>query len=341
MNRFLAKRINEYLLHFSYKHRLPVSFGLPNQIFIEPTNICNASCPLCPVGLHELSRQQGRMKMETLDRILQEMGGRLETIYFWNYGEPFLHRDLLPMISKVHRQGIRTIVSTNGTGLYVKENIQALLTSRLDVLIISLDGASPETFNQYRVGMDFDRVIHGLEFLVSEKSRLQLSSPDIEVQFLVMKQNYAEISKVRDLAVRLGIRLTLKSVNIEYVGLNSETGDAYLPDDETYSRYQKSASGYKPRFSREPVCFQLWHSMVINWDGTVVPCCKDYNSSIIIGNILTDSVYSIWNGKKMRRLRQAFLTSPDSIPLCADCVLTDFSLVKVDATENDKVISND
>lgn len=136
---------------------------------------------------------------------------------------------------------------------------------------------------------------------------------------------------MRELAHRLGVRLTLKSVNIEYLGLNLGNEDVYLPENETYSRYKKSSDGYKPRFSRDKQCYQLWHSLVINWDGTVVPCCKDYNSTIIIGNILTDNIESIWNGKTMQKLRQTFLKTPDLIPLCLDCVITDFSLVKVNS----------
>jgi len=323
------KKINNKLLDYSYRRQRVFSLGMPKQLFIEPTNYCNAACPLCPVGAHELKRNYGQMKIESFDNILQKFGCFLEEIYFWNYGEPFLNPEIFDMVKKAHQMSIKTTISTNGTGLYKNENIHKILSSGLDLFIVSLDGATAEVFNKYRVGVDFEQVINGLNTLVQEKKKLHVLTPEIEIQFLVMKHNYSQISIVKQLANELGVKLTFKSVNIEFLGRDLKIGETCLPEDDKYNRYIRSSENYLPRFSREKLCYQLWHSLVINWDGSVVPCCKDYDNICLLGNILSEGPRSIWNGKTMRSLRKVFLKTPDLIPLCADCFLTDFSNIKV------------
>jgi len=129
MNKTQIKKLNSKLLRHSFQHPNSISLGMPNQLFIEPTNFCNASCPLCPVGVHELGRKQGYMKMDTFDHILNGFGPFLQDIYLWNYGEPFLHPEILEMIRKSHQMQIRTTISTNGTGLYDQQNIQKILSA--------------------------------------------------------------------------------------------------------------------------------------------------------------------------------------------------------------------
>ena len=70
--------------------------------------------------------------------------------------------------------------------LYQFGNIGHLIDSLVDHLIVSVDGATAEICNQYRVGGDFERVLAGLWLLRDEKLRRQVTRLAIEWQFIVV-----------------------------------------------------------------------------------------------------------------------------------------------------------
>lgn len=131
---------------------------LPTHLWFEPTNTCNAKCPLCPTGAEQLSRPKVFLDFDLYKRIVDEV--RHQTIRFWNYGEPFLHPDIFAMFRYAADRGAITYVSTNGFVFYKPENIQRLLDSGLPSLMVAIDGVDAATFNQYCVGVDFEQSGH-------------------------------------------------------------------------------------------------------------------------------------------------------------------------------------
>ena len=58
----------------------------------------------------------------------------------------------------------------------------------------------------------------------------------------------------------------------------------------------------------------------IQWDGSVIPCCFDYNNALILGNAFTTPVLDILNSTKYRLLRRAHATKTFGLfPLCNSC----------------------
>ncbi len=66
-------------------------------------------------------------------------------------------------------------------------------------------------------------------------------------------------------------------------------------------------------------CATPWSHMSINWDGTVVPCCRDYSNLYLCGDIHETALIDIWNSKKMQRLRQEIRSGRVSNALCGVC----------------------
>ena len=67
------------------------------------------------------------------------------------------------------------------------------------------------------------------------------------------------------------------------------------------------------------ICNIPWETLTIAWDGTVLPCCFDYNSRYVLGNIKDQSLSEIWNGKAMQALRQEFISNKVCNALCKRC----------------------
>jgi radical SAM protein with 4Fe4S-binding SPASM domain len=66
-------------------------------------------------------------------------------------------------------------------------------------------------------------------------------------------------------------------------------------------------------------CSHLWESLVITWDGHVVPCCYDYDAKETLGDITRQSLWEIWNGEAYRGLRRKGLDGCNDSPLCSGC----------------------
>ena len=67
---FNKKFPNYIAVKVSKKLKLKKPIGLPYTIMIEPTNLCNLQCPLCPTGARTLKRPLGQMEIDTFKKIV-------------------------------------------------------------------------------------------------------------------------------------------------------------------------------------------------------------------------------------------------------------------------------
>src|SRR3989344_4099762 len=112
----LNRKFYNYLaVNVSRKLKLPKAWGYPYTIMIEPTNICNLKCPLCPTGVGELHRASGLMDLDNFKKFIDEVSGHVLHLRMWNWGEPFLNRNIGEMVSYAKAGGMFVNLSTNGT----------------------------------------------------------------------------------------------------------------------------------------------------------------------------------------------------------------------------------
>jgi MoaA/NifB/PqqE/SkfB family radical SAM enzyme len=309
---------NALLLLASYRLSLllrrPLIAGLPAAITIEPTNRCNLACPECPSGGGALTRAQGFCAPELFDRILAEAAPRAVYLQLFFQGEPFLHRDLVGMIERARKRRLFVSVSTNAL-LLRPETVVRLVASGLNRLIVSMDGASEESYRAYRVGGSLARVLETLEMLQSEKRRQGARRMEIMLQFLVTRQNEHEIPDARRIAARFGATLSLKSMQV----YSLESAERFLPRDERYRRYRTGEGRLDIKSALPDRCSYLWLRSVVTWNGSVVPCCFDKDAEVPLGSLATDSFASIWRGDAYRRFRMRILSGRRDVPMCRNC----------------------
>lgn len=75
--------------------------------------------------------------------------------------------------------------------------LKALLTCGLGMIIVSLDGATAETYVQYRRRGNFNLEVDNLRRLLALKASLGLTYPLIEWRFLRFRHNQHEEARVR------------------------------------------------------------------------------------------------------------------------------------------------
>jgi radical SAM protein with 4Fe4S-binding SPASM domain len=162
------------------------------------------------------------------------------------------------------------------------------------------------------------KVISGAKKLVKWKKELNSTTPHIIFQFLVIKPNEHQIEDIYTLAAKIGIdEVKIKTAQL----YNFEEGNELMPTNELYSRYKKNSNGkYSLKNKLYNHCWKMWHSTVITWDGTVVPCCFDKDAQYPMGSLVDKPFFSIWQDKNYTDFRQTLLQNRNKIDICKNCI---------------------
>jgi radical SAM protein with 4Fe4S-binding SPASM domain len=293
-----------------------IHWGMPVSVSIEPTTACNLGCPECPSGLKKFSRPTGNLKEAFFLDMLNQLQRTTAWLTFYFQGEPYINPAFLKMVRAAADRNIYTSTSTNAHFLDDK-NARDTIESGLHRLIISIDGTTQETYEQYRIHGKLDKVIEGTRNIVRWKKQLNSRTPHIVFQFLVVRPNEHQVGEVRELAKELGVdEVKFKTAQV----YDYENGNDLIPTLDKYSRYREGADGkYTIRNTLDNHCWRLWNSTVITWDGSVVPCCFDKDATHQMGSLQQDSFASVWKNKSYRDFRSAVLRSRREIDICANC----------------------
>jgi radical SAM protein with 4Fe4S-binding SPASM domain len=290
--------------------------GRPFTVSIEPTTSCNLRCPQCPSGLRMFSRNTGKLSYPLYKKIIDDLSPELFYLILYFQGEPYMNPLFFKMVEYASSKKIYTATSTNAHFLndrFCEETIN----SGLDRLIISLDGTDQETYEKYRVGGSYKKVIEGTRNLVRWKRKLGSSKPYIILQFIVFSTNEDQLDDVKRQADELGVdELQFKTAQI----YDYEDGNDLIPENESFSRYLKSENGkYVINNQLNNHCRRMWRGCVFTWDGMIVPCCFDKDADNRLGDIKKYSFDEIWRGAEYRKFREKVFTNRKEIDICRNC----------------------
>ena len=133
------------------------------------------------------------------------------------------------MVSFANQQNIYTITSTNAHYL-TPENAKQTVLSKLDKLIISVDGITQEVYEQYRIGGHLDKVISGTKEILKQKKLLKSKTPHVVWQFVVFKPNEGQIQAVKELGKELGGWVSLHHGGGVGIGYSQHAGMVIVAD---------------------------------------------------------------------------------------------------------------
>jgi len=289
--------------------------GGPVSAFIEPTNVCNLRCPLCACGTGVFTRPRGRMSYMAFRRIIDSLPSSVRELYLWGQGEPFMAPGFLDMVRYASSRGFRTVTSTNGHFL---DEPDIIIDSGLDVLIVSVDGTDAGTYESYRRGGDFEKVVEGISRL-SEAIKKKGRGPVVELQCIATRDTVSGLVGFESFAASLGVRhAVVKTVQ----AASMENGGSFLPEDMDLTRYRRNGKGGLEPERRFPLgnrCLRIYYSLQIDWQGNVLPCCFDKDSEFVMGNVFNDTVGTIWNSPEFRSFRRTLAIKGRVFPMCRDC----------------------
>ena len=308
-----------YLLNtLSERLHLGRSLGKPVSITLEPTNICNLHCPVCETGAGLLERKPQMMSYENFVKIMDKVGPGANHLMFYYMGEPFLDKDAYRMIRYARDMGLYVMTCTNGD--YV--NPEALYDSGINHISFQIGGVTQETHQMYRRDSDLSKVFGNLKSylkIIQDRGR-KVDEHEVELGLIVMRQNENEIEDF----FKLGKDLKVKATVIAPCVRTPEQGREFLPLDETYWFYDRENLEKHNQLTVKRVlswnsCPWIYHSITIQVDGNIVPCCRDPQGKYVMGNLLSDPLEKVWNGLKFKKFRYLFSRSQNHHPLCTLC----------------------
>jgi MoaA/NifB/PqqE/SkfB family radical SAM enzyme len=177
--------------------------GKPYWLTIDPTNFCQLQCPFCPTGANRGVRDKANMTLEHFARFMETVGPTAIHVDFMNWGESLLNKSLPEMVAVAKSYGAEVKLDANFNDVS-EETIERLVLSKLDVLSLSIDGLTQETYERYRKGGRLDKVLANLETLARKRRELRSETPRVVWQFLVFRHNEHEAAGVEAFAKARG-----------------------------------------------------------------------------------------------------------------------------------------
>ena len=312
----------------------------PLHFQLEPAIGCNLLCKTCQVPAYKEVRSMPVERFaHAFDQIMPLKIG------LSGAGEPFLNKDMIPIIRHARAGGASVLTTTNFT--LCGKLLEDLVSSGLNLIKISLDAATAETYERIRGRDFFGRIIDDVRRLQEIKRRRGSRTPYIRLQFVLQRDNLDEAPRFARLAHELGadsvyyqpletlliserkadltegVTYELLSRRLEEardtaaeLGLGSNL-DVLLRSLPSY--YRKYEAGV-PDDPPSRVCLLPWFSCYITVDGGVRPCCSfGEGETLFMGNLFEEPFEDIWNNKKYQDFRQASLDRSLRYTVCRNC----------------------
>lgn len=288
---------------------------MPAHVSIEPTNLCNARCPVCETGNKSMERGNGLLDYDQYVRLVDQLAPTTAVLMYYFMGEPFLNPKSYDMIRYARRKGIYVETCTNGD----LADAEGIVYSDINQVSFQISGLDNATHQKYRVRSDVDKVAKNVEELVRLRDRTLGSNVQIELGFIVMKHNEHQVPEFLEWAQAIGVD---KANVIDPCVRSVAEGKQMLPEDRSYWFYDEEAfecGVLKPKHVPDNECTWVWNSTMINWNGDVVPCCRDPHGRHVLGNAFERPFREIWNGEPMLDFRRQIVSNQGQVDICRLC----------------------
>lgn len=300
--------------------------SVPQRLVLELTNSCNLSCIMC--GRHTKEFQKTFFDLKWFEK-LSPILDRVTEVTLFGWGEPTVHPKLRQILEYLDRFPVKKYFLTNGMLL---DRFYDQIIDTVDVLAVSLDGASQEINDRIRQGADFKKIVENLQGLVARRRRSSQKRPHINFVMTLMKDNLHELPALVELAHSLGIE-EVKAVYL--TAFSKDLSPQVLFDNQekvkrVFDEAIRIAEGYDilvklPYLQGEDPagdaphkpCFVGWRDFFLGSDGFVRPCQS--TAQKLFGIQEHSDIMDMWNSAEYQVFRGS-INRMESMPeQCSIC----------------------
>lgn len=294
---------------------------------IDPTSQCDLTCVYC-VGRHW---RQASADLSTVEQLCRDCVP-LRYVHLQGEGEPFVHRDFLPMVELARATGADVGFITNGRHLN-KDNVRRLIRIGVRSVGISVDSLDPEIYRRLRHG-ELKPVLEGLHRLLDARSAPQ--APDVYITAVLTRSTFDGFAEIVELSERLGLSppsaQPLQAMPTYRRHYPAELDGELLTEEQhrTLRGYWQKRDVTRRRLGLRTYfedlssigndigCPFLECSLHVRFDGHVFPCCFIKDDGDSLGHLSREDLPSIWNGERRRLMRDTFAEGRVPTP-CEGC----------------------
>lgn len=264
----------------------------PLSLDFETNNFCNLKCRMClfSTDLHpDSGGKHGFLKMPLFKKLVDE--GReygLPAMTFGFESESLLNPDLAQMIGYARKNGVMDIrVGTNGM-LLDDDAARRLIDSGLTRLEVSVDAASPATYNHIRQGGNYYRLLKNIFRFLELREKAGTEFPLLRVSFLKLDENRRELPDF----------INFWRYVADYFSIQN------LLDYEIMEKEHEEREESVAREDKDFRCAKINQRMYVRYNGQALPCGYVFGwDTLALGDLNTMSAFDAWNSSKFQELR--------------------------------------
>jgi radical SAM protein with 4Fe4S-binding SPASM domain len=171
-------------------------------VMMDLTNRCNLSCRMCP--RHHGHPPPIDLDLDVLRKIAVDLFPYASGVSLSCGGEPLMARHFDAALDIVAAAGVPHVDFVTNATLLTERRIRKVMSAGLRRIMVSLDAATPETYEDIRLGASFDRVIGNLRLLRRLKAEAGTPYPRLRLNLVLMRRNVRELPDYLRLARELG-----------------------------------------------------------------------------------------------------------------------------------------
>ena len=203
----------------------------PLYVAWQITNECNLACLHCIEESGPGKAFSDELSRDEVFRVLDDLMANEVPYLSFSGGEPMVHPHFFEMVERLKGTGTALKIETNGHYL-TPENCARLKAAEVKAVQVSIDGATPASFNKMRVHGRFESALDGIR-------NLRAAGVPVEINFVPARFNIEEVGAAVDLAHSLGA-FSFYTGKIMYTGNAVRTWHITSPSDEQYVPFFKT-----------------------------------------------------------------------------------------------------
>lgn len=271
-----------------------------NRVYIEIINRCNLTCDFC----HGTKRPLGTMPPEDFRRIAKKLRGETSYLYLHVLGEPLLHPQLKELLAIAGELGFRVCLVTNGTLLH-KRREELLAAKSLHKVSVSL-----HSFEGNGGAGDLPAYLQQVWDVC-----LPLSERGVLCALRLWNEGTApRLNGAVEAFLSQRIGRDVESLPRDARGNRTLRPNLFLERAERFGWPDLNAPESGANF-----CHGFTRQLAVLWDGTVTPCCLDSEGDIPLGNLLSQPLEEILQGKRAAAMAAGFAARKPTEELCRRC----------------------
>jgi MoaA/NifB/PqqE/SkfB family radical SAM enzyme len=254
----------------------------------------------------------------------------VEEVTLMGWGEPTIHPDFMKMLEILDQTPARKYFCTNG--MFLDKLEDAIFEYHVDLIAISINGATAKTNNRLRKGSDLDKIVDYIKSIVSRRKTICSQWPHLSFVYCLMKSNLHELLPCIVLAQQLGVNrvkvvyftaFTKALFNETVWGMEHEVQQVFGEAEELAKRLGVELK--LPHISGQDLagtvshndCGLLWRDIFVGADGLFRPCMTASKTLCLLD--MSKSFFEVWNSDEFVFHRKN-VNQVKSMPVsCVNC----------------------